>query len=265
MGDVDHLFGDDSGLRVFVLRHQLAGLSAVDGDIGRASGDGLGGADVAVIFRFHRARRDPVETALGDPIGADRRQAGLQVDIDAGIGVDAGAIVGAIGFFPSGRVERDFAEGDPNVGAAFGAGVDFPRSDNRASGDRVRAGGGLRLDRHGPLLRNICGRETDGRRVWNFPRPYAGMTRFRFKGHRAAGCPVVTVSQPPAAGLPSVNADCAAGRARSQTIRKNPFRVHFSLTVPHHNPALETPQTVAKMLARHELRELIDDRDRIQP
>ena len=98
MRDVDHFFGDDAGAGEFKLRDELTGLAAIDRMLGRAGGHQLVAGDAAIVLGLHRAGGDALEAALGDPVAAQRRQAGFQVDRDRRIGVGAGGVVGAIGF-----------------------------------------------------------------------------------------------------------------------------------------------------------------------
>ena len=98
MRDVDHFFGDDAGAGEFELRDELAWLAAEDRMLGRAGRDQTVAGRTAIVHGLHRAGGDALEAALGDPVGAHRRQAGFQVDGDRRIGVRAGAIVSAIGF-----------------------------------------------------------------------------------------------------------------------------------------------------------------------
>src|SRR4029077_13802670 len=106
-------------------------------------------ARAAVIHVLHWAGGDALEAAFGDPLGAHRRQTGLEVDRDGGIGVGTRCVVGAIRFLARGRIERDLAERHGDVGTARGRGVDLAGAGDRAGGDAARTGGGLRLDGHG--------------------------------------------------------------------------------------------------------------------
>ena len=157
MGDVDHFLGDDAGAGIFILRDHLAGLAAIDRQFRRAAGHQLAVADIAVVFRLHRAWGDPIEATPSDPLRADRRQTGFQVDGRGRVRVDAGAVIGAIRLFLRRWVQRDLAERDHDVGMALGAAVDLVRPGDRAGGHRARTGSGFRLDRHGPLLASYGG------------------------------------------------------------------------------------------------------------
>ena len=169
--DVDHFFRDDAGAGEFELRDQLARLAAEDWMLGRAGRDEAVAGRAAIVDVLHRAGGDALEAALGDPVGAQRRQAGFQVDGDGGIGVGAGGVIGAIGFLARGRFQRDLAERHVDVGAAGGRGVDLAGAGDRAGGDAARAGGGLRLDGHGRLLNRARGllRERTGERLRRHP------------------------------------------------------------------------------------------------
>ncbi len=141
---------------------------------------------LSIGFTARAAMRSKPRLAIHS--GAHRRQAGFEVDGYRRVGIRAGAIVGAVGFLARGRIQRDLAERHVDVGPACGRGVDLAGARNRAGGDAVRAGSGLRLDGHGRLLHRAPGRAAEGRGRCDCggSRPYAGMTRFRFKGHRAA-------------------------------------------------------------------------------
>ncbi len=187
MRDVDHFFRDDAGAREFKLRDELAWLAAEDRMLGRAGRDETVAGRTAIVHVLHRAGGDALEAAFGDPVGAQRRQAGFQVDGDGRIGVRTGRVVSTIGLLARARFQRDLAERDVDVGTAGWRSVDLSGSGDRACGDAARAGGGLRLDGHGRLLNRARGPH-GGRTGSDLggTRPYAGMTRFRFKGHRAA-------------------------------------------------------------------------------
>ena len=156
--DVDHLLGDDAGAGEFELRDRLARLAAEHRMIGRAGGDEPVAGGAAIVHILHRAGGDARKAAFRNPPGAQRRQAGLQVDGDRGIGVGAGGVVGAIGFLARGGIERDLAERHVDVGTAHRRGVDLARAGDRAGGDAARTRGGLRLDGHGRLLNRTRGR-----------------------------------------------------------------------------------------------------------
>ena len=161
--DVDHFLGDDAGAGEFELGDELAWLAAKDRMLGRAGRDQAIARGAAVVHVLHRAGRDAFEAAFGDPVGAQRRQAGLQVDGDGGIGVGAGGVVGAIRLLARGGIQRDLAERHGDVGTAGGRGVDLAGAGDRAGGDAARAGGGLRLDGHGRLLNRTPGLADGGR------------------------------------------------------------------------------------------------------
>ncbi len=154
-----------------------------------------------------------------------------------GIGVRARGVVGAIRLLARGGFQRDLAERHVDVGTAGGRGVDLARAGDRAGGDAARAGGGLRLDGHRRLLNRARGRTAVGRDSdCGGTRPYAGMTRFRFKGHRAAALNAgVAVSQPLAAGLPSVAGQNGVGGGRCQM----------------ESPSSRRPSVVGAALTRH--------------
>ena len=216
--DVQHLLGDDSGAGEFELGDELARFAAIHRMVGGAERHQPVAACAAVVLGLHRTRVDACEAAFGQPVRAYRRQAGGKVNGYGRIGVDARCIVGAIRFLARRRVQRDLAERHADIGAAVGRCVDLARSGDRSGGDRIWPGGGFRLDRHGPLL--VASRALGGG-TWRFrecSRPYAGMTRFRFKGHRAAalGCGSVGISAP-VAGLPSVVVQDGMGWGRCQT------------------------------------------------
>jgi hypothetical protein len=150
--DVEHLLGDDAGAGELVLGDEFSGFAAVDRVVRGAFGDQAVAGDAAVVLRLHRAGGDAVEAALGQPLGADRGQAGFQVDGDRRVGVDAGAVIGAVGLFPRRGVQGDLAERHVDVRPALGRGVDLARAGDRAGGHAGWAGGGFRLDRHWRLL-----------------------------------------------------------------------------------------------------------------
>ena len=65
----------------FVVRDHRAGMGAVNRRFDLTGRHQLVGPDIAVVFRLHRPCSDPVETALGQPLTADRRQAGERVSL----------------------------------------------------------------------------------------------------------------------------------------------------------------------------------------
>ncbi len=186
--DVDHFFGDDAGAGEFVLRDQLARLAAQHAMLGRA-GRHQAVADAPPLsscFTARGAMRSKPRFAIHSARSGGRPASRSMVT--AGIGVRAGGVVGAIRLLARRGLQRDFAERHGDVGTAGGRGVDLAGAGDRAGGDAARAGGGLRLDGHGRLLNRThgpCGRRT-GDCDRGGTRPYAGMTRFRFKGYRAA-------------------------------------------------------------------------------
>ncbi len=149
VGDVDHLLGDDAGAGELVLRDVLAGAAGQHTQLGRAGRDEALALGAAVVLGLDVAGSDGSEAAPGDPRPPHRRQPGFQVDVRAGIGVGAGAVIGAIGLLARRRVERDLAERHADVGPGLGRGVDLARARDRSGGHAGRAGGRLRLDRHG--------------------------------------------------------------------------------------------------------------------
>src|SRR5690606_1280611 len=210
MGDVDHLLGDDAGAGVLELRQRLA-LDAAEGPrlVREVAGERLAG-DIAVILRPNLAPVVLLDVAaLADPSLANARQTLLDVDRRARVGVRAGGIIDTerrlvrIG-------ERDLAEGHAQPRTALGgivdlrAGVDRPGGDLRhhqlaLAGDLVHhftpgSGAGRSIDdaRKSLIARNPGMRRR--RRVCASVRPFAGMTRIRFKGWRrgfsaiSAGC-----------------------------------------------------------------------------
>ena len=189
VGDVDHLLGDDAGARELVLGDGLAGAALEEGLRGRAGGDEAVGRDEAVILGLDVAGGDGGEAAAGEPGGADGGEAGGEVDAGVGFGVGAGGVVEAERGLFGGGFEVDLFEGDRDVGAAFGAAVDFTGAGDGAGGD----GAWLLLVGHGRPLR-LPGHGGSGR---SWSRPYAGMTRIRFlQGHRVASVEAGGLSAP---------------------------------------------------------------------
>ena len=102
----------------------------------RADAAGAIRAELAVILRLHFAAVDLFDVAARfHPFGARAGEAGVDVDGGVGIGVDAARIVDGDGRFIGGRVHRDFAERDADVGMRAAGCVDFARADERASCD----------------------------------------------------------------------------------------------------------------------------------
>ena len=87
-GDVDHLLGDDARAREFVLRDHVAVEAAQRLVIGVERLRGVAAGDVAVIDRLDVAALIFLDAAaLLDPFDARARQAGVDVDDDARVGV----------------------------------------------------------------------------------------------------------------------------------------------------------------------------------
>ena len=128
-----------------------------------------------------------------------------EIDRDVAFGVGAGGIVD-----PDRRLvrigERDLAERDADVGAAARRSVDFARARDRPGGHGLRRGEFGNLV-HGRLLAHqVRRRDSGGPNRKSRPlRPFAGMTRIRFKGFGSSpsqprsGRPSSTINVVPAA------------------------------------------------------------------
>ena len=185
MGDVDHFFGDDAGAGEFVLGDELSGRAGAQRSLGRAMGREPLGRDRAVVFRLDRAAGDRGVAARADPGFAHRREAGGEIDARVGFAIRAGRVIDAHRRLV--RVgERNFAERHADVGAALGRRVDLARAANRSGGDalRRRRRFDLRAFVHGLTSALRPGSAVRGGAAKRFgvPRPFAGMTRIRFKG-----------------------------------------------------------------------------------
>ena len=180
VGDVDHLLGDDAGAGELVLRDHLARAGGEHGLVRGTGRDKLVVPDMAVVLGLDLARGDHVEVAPGEPRGADRVQAGFELDGGAGVGVGAGRVVDPESVLAGGRLQRDLAERHADVRPALGAGVDLVAADDRPGGD----GGWLGLHGHRCVLLR---RSAAGREEWDgghrpLSRPSAGINRIRFAG-----------------------------------------------------------------------------------
>ena len=126
-----------------------------------------------------RAGRSHV--AAGHPFAAERRQPRLEVDPGGRICIETRGVVGAKWRLSRGRVQRDLPERHPDIRPALRACVDFPRSGDRARGHGRWAWSGR------SSASPLCPERTDRDDWRGKSRPSAGMTRFRFQGHRALG------------------------------------------------------------------------------
>ena len=103
--------------------------------VGEVAGEVLAG-DVAVVLRADVAAGVFLDAAaFAHPGGADARQALLDVDGGVRVGVGAGGVVDAEGFFGRALGERDLAERHAHVGVALGRGVDLGAGADRPGGD----------------------------------------------------------------------------------------------------------------------------------
>ena len=128
MRDVDHLLGDDAGLRELVLRHRLARQPAQRHRLVREIARQVLARDVAVVLRLDVAAGVLLDAAaLAHPGLADARQALFHVDGGVRVGVGAGGVVDAEGFLGGALGERDLAERHAHVGVALGRGVHLGR------------------------------------------------------------------------------------------------------------------------------------------
>jgi hypothetical protein len=187
---IDHLLGDDPGAGEFELCHGLPGFADAQILRRRTGGNQLVGGDEAVVFRAQRARRGRGEAAPRDPAGAQRREAGFEVDRARRVGERAGGVIHPQRRLLRRRVERDLAERHQNVGMPFGGAIDLARAGDRAGGDRA-GGGGWRFAVHvhgvAASTRAWIGPGRGGKRLdRRLSRPYAGMIRIRFLGHHTA-------------------------------------------------------------------------------
>ena len=140
-GDIFHFGRDDAAPGIGQLGDGGTGTGAKRGfdDVGEFGNVGLAAGDVddAVILRLHLAAGVALHIAARfDPGGAQRRQAGGNVDPGAGIGVGAGGIIDAHRRFVGGSVERDFAHGDADIGVDDAGDMDLAAAGQRAGGDR---------------------------------------------------------------------------------------------------------------------------------
>ncbi len=103
--------------------------------VGEIAGEVLA-RDVAVVLRLDIAANVFLDAAaLAHPGGADAGQAFLDVDGGVSIGVRAGRIVDAEGFFGRAFAQRDLAERHAHVGVTLGRGVDLGAGADRPRGD----------------------------------------------------------------------------------------------------------------------------------
>ena len=145
--------------------------------------------DVAVIDRLDRAAVIFLDAAaLLHPLDAGALEALLDVDRHVVVGVHAGRIVDRQRRLARGRIERDLAQRHAQVRRRLGHRENLARTGDRAGGDlrRGEIGFGQRLV-HCELLGSLdkfwrSGRDAAGAGFGRSPRPFAGMTRIRFKG-----------------------------------------------------------------------------------
>ncbi len=182
MRDIDHLFGHDPGAGEFELGDELARIAGAQRPSRGAERRQMIGGDTAVVLGTDRAALDRGIGARRDPGFAHRREALGEIDPRGGFGIGAGRVID-----PNRRLLRiaecDLAERDANLGPALRRGVDLAGTDDRASGDGLRRGEFRNLI-HGRLLSEweSGGRTNGENRGWRPLRPFAGMTRIRFKG-----------------------------------------------------------------------------------
>ena len=126
--DVLHLRGDDAGARIGELRDGTAGARTQRCAPLRELRRRLAPGAEPVVQRLHLAPRVGLDIATrADPCGARARQAALDVDRDARIGIRTGGIVDAERRFPGARVQRDLTHGHPQVGVQPAALVHLAR------------------------------------------------------------------------------------------------------------------------------------------
>ncbi len=194
LGDVDHFLGDDALFRPFELR---------DGRIARAAqrlwrireiARQMFSGDVAVVDRLDRAALVFLDaTALLHPCGAGALQALLDVDGDIVVGIDAGRIVNPHRLLAGTLRQRNLAQRHAQIRRRLRRRIDLAGAGNRAGRDlrRCEFGFGERLIHRCTPMRSRGGANRDaggfqGAGVGRSFRPFAGMTRIRFKGFFSA-------------------------------------------------------------------------------
>ncbi len=136
LGDVDHLLGDDAGLRPFVLRHRLAGQRTQRPVHGREGAGEVLARDVAVVDRLDRPAVVFLDAAaLLHPFGARALEALLDVDRDIVVGVGAGGVVDRQVRLVRALAQHDLAHRHAQVGRSVGLGVDLARGGEGARRD----------------------------------------------------------------------------------------------------------------------------------
>ena len=154
--------------------------------------------DIAVVDRLDRAAVIFLDAAaLLDPFDAGALEALLDVDRGVVVGIDAGRIVDPHRLLAGTLRQRNLAQRHAQIRRRFGRRIDLARAGNRAGGDlrRGEIGFGERLIHR---VRSFACRSRErsgmrrmrlGRDLARSFRPFAGMTRIRFKGFFSARCP----------------------------------------------------------------------------
>ena len=204
LGDVDHFLGDDALARPFELGDgRVADSAHRPRCVGEIAGEMLAG-DVAVVDRLDRAAVVLFDAAaLLHPLNARARKALLDVDRRVGLGIDAGGVIDPHRLLAGTLRQRNLAQRHAQLGRRVGRRVNFREP---AIGPVVTVGVARSASERGLfiaafLLRSLsCERSGDGEVGAGFRRsfrPFAGMTRIRFKGFFSAqnraplGTPVI--------------------------------------------------------------------------
>src|SRR5580692_2314001 len=215
MGDINHLFSDDSGASEFELGDELARPACAERPFGGTERRKTIRGNVTIVLRLDRARLRFGKVPRFNPGLAHWLQPRGKIDCCVALGIGPGRIVD-----PHRRLirvgERDLAKRNADVGAPVERGVDLPRANNRPSGHSPRRGELGNLV-HGRLLayqiRRGNGRTNGGMRPL---RPFAGMTRIRFKGFG------LSPSQP-RSGRPSSKANVVRAARSVNSLSKQDF------------------------------------------
>ena len=143
--DIFHFGGDDAAARVMHLADVVAGFGAQGAlddmrELRNAGGAIRAGQAVILGAEFARVVRFDI-AACEDPVAAQRREAGLDVDARLGIGVRAAGVVDAQGWLAAAWFEQDFAHRHACAGDVGRHHVDLAAAADCAGGDAdFRAG-----------------------------------------------------------------------------------------------------------------------------
>ena len=170
-----HLGRDDAATGIVHLAdiHARLGAQHLLADIGeRRDAAAAVGAELAIIFGADFALGDFLDIAPGaDPILADFRETGADVDKGVGVRIGTAGVIHTYGLLPAGRFQMDFAHRHAAL-----ANIDFLAAANRASGNAdFGACGDVCHVSHS--IKPERGRH----RVKPLP-PSAGVNRIRFSG-----------------------------------------------------------------------------------